>query len=171
MSIWVYGIYIFVPLIVANVLHMLVVRQRLLSCWALPLSRGLFGANKTWRGLLLLPLLNGLLFVALNFLLAYFKLPDSFAYGFWLGLAYILFELPNSFLKRRLGIPPGARSERFPLFFAVLDKTDSALGVLLLSKFLFRLSWMEILLLFLAGISIHAFFSYLLVVLGVKERF
>ena len=171
MSIWVYGMYVFIPLIVSNVLHMLVVKKACFAGLALPVSANLFGSNKTWRGLLLVPLLNAFFFTGLNVFLSAFSWGASLGYGFLLGLAYVLFELPNSFLKRQLGIPPGARPQRHAFWFAVLDKSDSAFGVVLLSAFLFGFGIQQFLVLFLTAVAVHAFFSGLLVLLGIKKNF
>ena len=49
-----------------------------------------------------------------------------------LGLGYSLFELPNSFLKRRLDITPGKTIKGFwKVFFIFLDQADSIFGVAL----------------------------------------
>ena len=171
MSTWLYGMYIFIPLIVSNVLHMLVVKKAWFNGLAIPVSSSLFGSNKTWRGLLLVPLLNAFFFAGLNVFLISFSWGASLGYGFLLGLAYMLFELPNSFLKRRLGVPPGARARRHAFWFAVLDKSDSAFGVVLLSAFLFGFGVQQFLVLFLTAVAVHAFFSGLLVLVGIKRGF
>jgi CDP-diacylglycerol--serine O-phosphatidyltransferase len=41
----------------------------------------------------------------------------------------VLFELPNSFLKRRMGAEPGETPRRLGPLFVVLDQSDSAMGV------------------------------------------
>ena len=52
--------------------------------------------------------------------------------GFLLGLGYSLFELPNSFIKRRLDIKPGKTTNGFKkMFFIFLDQADSVFGVCL----------------------------------------
>jgi len=53
------------------------------------------------------------------------------ALGAWCAAGFMLGELPNSFAKRQLGVAPGAaatgRGRRWQL---ILDRLDSALGVL-----------------------------------------
>jgi hypothetical protein len=39
--------------------------------------------------------------------------------GFCLGLGFILAELPNSWIKRRVGIKPGDLSPKYPIYFAL----------------------------------------------------
>ncbi|NNM52248.1 MAG: CDP-archaeol synthase [Pseudomonadales bacterium] len=128
--------YLLIPVIFAGVLHMMAVTWQWLPSLARPLHIRSFGQNKTWRGLILMPL-----FCMLGTLLLlpwdkwvphspYHHHPMLLA-GLAAGLGYVLAELPNSFLKRRLGIPPGATSSRFTLAFTLLDQMDSGIGVAL----------------------------------------
>ena len=87
-------------------------------------GREVFGRNKTLRGMLVVPLACAAGF-GIEDLAGVAPLFSPLAGGFVVGLAYVAFELPNSFLKRRLNIAPGAGSG--PVFFA-LDHLDSALG-------------------------------------------
>lgn len=124
------------PLIVGGILHMLVVRFDVLAPLKIPLHRWAFGANKTWRGILLMPLLTipGAWFAKLLDASWHTELLTELSWiglGPALGLAYVLSELPNSFLKRRLGVKPGETSDRHPFFFSFLDQTDSAFGCIL----------------------------------------
>ena len=93
-----------VPLVIAGGLHMAVVTLDLLPALKIPIHQGWFGRNKTWRGLILMPVA-----AALGVMLAASVWPAQFGgwnpvvLGVLLGLAYALAELPNSFVKRRLG--------------------------------------------------------------------
>lgn len=166
-----YLLHIFVPMILANVAHMIIVKKDWFSRMSRPLAPRQFGDNKTWRGFIVLTSLNGIFFWMINLILPRFSQWEAIGMGALLGLTYMLFELPNSWLKRRLGIASGAQSSKYALGFMLLDKTDSALGVSLCSKILFGLDWKETLLLLLLSIGVHVFFSVLLVVTGVKKRF
>jgi CDP-diacylglycerol--serine O-phosphatidyltransferase len=95
----------------------------------------------------------------------------AFFYGAMLGLAYMVFELPNSWFKRYMGIQSGQKAEKNAWVFMMLDKMDSALGVSLASKILFAMSWADTLMLFFLAVLIHVFFSWLLVITGVKKGF
>lgn len=162
-------IYILLPLIAANILHMVVVKKGIFASLAIPLSRGVFGLNKTWRGIVVVPVLNALL----ELLLAgrFFGFLRALDIGFLLGMAYVLFELPNSWLKRRLGIAPGGKAVRFRGVFVLLDKSDSCFGVSLVSWFLFDFSPGEVAELFVLSVAVHLFFSWLLVMVRVKRSF
>lgn len=91
--------------------------------------------------------------------------------GAILGLAYMLFELPNSWIKRRLGIAPGEKAKRTTWIFTLLDKMDSSLGISLVSVLIFRLDFIETLQLFILAVLTHVFFSWLLVMIRVKKSF
>ena len=81
-------------------------------------------------------------------------------------------ELPNSFIKRQLGIAPGEAADGpwSRRLFAVVDRLDSAVGGLLLVSLLVPLPWQTWLLMLLIGPIVHALFSVLLYALGVKKR-
>jgi hypothetical protein len=92
----------------------------------------LFGDNKTWRGAL--TMLAGVVAATLLFTLWHWyrsKLPADvrdaapLVFGLLLGLGMVFGELPNSFLKRQIGIAPGAR-RRSPAGYALIlfDQAD-----------------------------------------------
>jgi hypothetical protein len=156
------------PLIVSNIVHMIAIRMAWLPGLARPVHAPLFGANKTWRGFLLLPLLNALALPLFN---PGDALLGSIGLGAFLGLVYMLFELPNSFVKRRMGIASGAQAASHRLLFGAMDKTDSALGVSLAYYALTDITAMEALWLFLICSTAHVLFSLLLVSLRIKRGF
>jgi len=153
------------------VLHMLIVKKDVFSFLAKPLATAQFGKNKTWRGFLLLPMFNGFLFFLLNKWYPFFGELEALTFGCLLGLVYLIFELPNSFLKRKLGIDPGEKAKKNAFLFMLMDKMDSAFGVCLLSKVIFKLEWQEVAKLFLLAVFLHVIFSFLLTVIGLKKRF
>ncbi len=130
------ALYLLVPVIFAGVLHMMAVTWQWFPGLARPIHIRSFGQNKTWRGLILMP---WFCWLGTLCLLPWDRWVPHSPYhhhhmllaGLAAGLGYVLAELPNSFLKRRLGIPPGASSNRFKLTFTLLDQTDSGLGVAL----------------------------------------
>ena len=143
------------PVVLAGAANMLFTRSGLYRAHCKPMDGGkcfsdgkrIFGDNKTWAGFFgmiaancLMQILWGMLsasFAALgsaNELYSRFDntLLFNAAAGALFGLIYVLFELPNSFLKRRIDIQPGktAKGCKGALFF-VLDQIDSLLGVML----------------------------------------
>lgn len=134
-------------LVIAGILHMLVVKFACFDFLTIPIWEKGFGRNKTWRGLLVLPVasLIGTCLVIYGLKLSKFDMtPDisevsTLGLGLTLGLFYALFELPNSFLKRKCNVTPGklASSQGQRILFFVLDHFDSLIGCLLVYFFFF----------------------------------
>jgi len=185
-----------IPLIVSNVLHMIVVKFDYLASLKRPLHVGWFGSNKTLRGFVFVPLANGLVYLWVNFpggwllshlspnyqLASTLNLGDinllnlvmhQFLIGGSYGLFYMLFELPNSWLKRRLGIASGKNSSTNQWLFTLLDKTDSALGVSLIFGFMndHHFNFGMMFQFFFCAAMLHFAISGLLVVSKIKKSF
>ncbi len=130
------------PVILGGVANMLFCKSSFYKRHNMPIDLGirlkdgrrLFGDNKTIVGFISM-IVFCMLFQALcsfwgikgdihtNYTTA--PLYDLFI-GFLLGYAYMLCELPNSFIKRRLDIKPGKTENAV---FFVVDQIDSVLGV------------------------------------------
>ena len=83
--------------------------------------------------------------------------------GLLLGLGYALFELPNSFLKRRLDITPGKTLKGFMKgFFVFLDQADSVFGCALVVWLFYPLGILKYLLFVVVGAVTHIVFNMLL---------
>ncbi|MBL58026.1 MAG: hypothetical protein CMP61_12640 [Flavobacteriales bacterium] len=161
------------PLIITNVLHMVVVKRDWLSFFNYPVSKRLFGENKTWRGFIWIVGVNSLLIIpigcALGWMYSFIKLG---LLGAAFGFVYVIFELPNSFLKRRLGIQAGKSSTKYKWLFMFLDKSDSALGVTICIWYANHYqSFIPVLFTFIGLVTIHSSISWLLVALKIKNRF
>ncbi len=127
--------------------HGLCIRFGWLSALARPVDGGatfrgrpLFGANKTFRGIAAVALGSGAaLYAQARWghgvdalrtleLVDYAALPAA-ALGLALGAAAMLGELPNSFVKRQLGIGPGQHaSGAREVVFWVADQIDLLVG-------------------------------------------
>ena len=90
--------------------------------------------------------------------------------GLALGLAYILFELPNSFVKRRMGVAPGKLPGEKKLWFALADQGDSAVGCVLVYWLFFGIEWPVILTVLVLGTTLHLFFNVALFVVGLRRN-
>jgi hypothetical protein len=138
------GLLVFVAVLGAPILHAPVLAldlfkglERPLDCGATIGGRRLFGDNKTWRGAIFMVAGPVLAAVALTRWPAFRDaLPDAVAdaspllWGGLVGLGVVVGELPNSFLKRRLGIAPGARRRGAGgIALIVLDQADLVPGV------------------------------------------
>jgi CDP-diacylglycerol--serine O-phosphatidyltransferase len=132
------ALYLQIPVVIGGVLHMVVVKRNYLSTLVVPIHEGWFGANKTWRGMVVVPLLTafgGLCMLPIEWLVH--KMIGMSLLGQWnlgylgliAGIGYVLAELPNSFFKRRIGVQAGEVPEDKKYWFIALDQLDSALGV------------------------------------------
>lgn len=159
------------PMIAANVLHMLVVKWNWFPNLAKPIAAKAFGPNKTWRAFVVLPLASGFFCWLFYALFGPFgQLPfQMWLLGIGLGLFYLLFELPNSYLKRKLGIPPGGKSKKYPRLQLFIDKSDSIIGILIFFGLFFSLSLSHLFMLYLLSLGLHYTFSYLLFLLKIKK--
>jgi hypothetical protein len=124
--------WIFLPVLGMPVAHAPVLRFDLLPRLRRPISRRLFGANKTWRGALVMGSGTMAATIALYRAPEYRRrLPEELeaanpaVVGALLGAAVWVGELPNSFVKRRLGIAPGRqRRGAVGVAISIVDQAD-----------------------------------------------
>jgi hypothetical protein len=151
---------------------MVFVKWDILSSFKIPISVKLFGQNKTWRGFILLPLLSAF-FALLGSLLAGPFLGNHLKvilFGIGMGIVYLLAELPNSFMKRRLGIKEGQTSDRFKWFFVVIDQADSAIGCMVAYRILIPIPPLTMILTIISGTIIHLFINVGLYLLRIRKN-
>ncbi|HEX8773126.1 MAG TPA: CDP-archaeol synthase [Pyrinomonadaceae bacterium] len=139
--------YLFSPLLLGLTAHGLCIKFNWLSSLYRPIDRGcsfhgkrIFGANKTYRGIVAVGLgtaigfsLQTLFFHRFTPIrgieLIDYSFPKTTIIGFVFGAAAMLSELPNSFIKRQLDIAPGnAASGVTALIFYAFDQIDFLLG-------------------------------------------
>jgi CDP-archaeol synthase len=126
----------FLPTLGGALAHAPLLRYDLLPGLRVPLCAPLFGANKTVRGALAMAGGTLAATVALHRVEPYReRLPPELReagglrHGALLGAAVVLGELPNSALKRRLGIDPGERAGTpAGVVLAIHDQADFVLG-------------------------------------------
>lgn len=144
------ALYLQIPVVIGGVLHMVIVKRNDLSFLVIPLHKGWFGANKTWRGMIVVPLLTalgGLCMLPIEWLLQQMigvSLLSQWNLGYLgliAGIGYVLAELPNSFFKRRIGVQAGEVPEDKKYWFIALDQLDSALGVAFAYWFMLGISF------------------------------
>jgi CDP-2,3-bis-(O-geranylgeranyl)-sn-glycerol synthase len=154
--------------------------------WAWPVDGGrtfrghrLFGDNKTLRGFLIMVPATGVAFLLLSALAVDWVTglwpltPAAYAgVGVLAGAGFMAGELPNSFAKRQLGIPPGAPAGGTIAgpFFGVIDRLDSALGVLAALALVVPMPAVTVVYVLLVGSVVHGLFSVLTFRLGGKAR-
>lgn len=140
-------------------------------------GRRVFGDNKTWRGLLTMA--SGVFLAAL--LLSrwpwyWLKLPVEIrsagpaVFGALLGLGTVLAELPGSFLKRQLDIPPGGQC-RSPVgvLLSLWDQGDFVLGGWLALAPLWLMPLRQVALSFAVVAVLHLLISVVGYALGVRR--
>ncbi len=174
------AVYLSFPLVLAGFIHMYIVKKNYLSFLNKPLSLRLFGRNKTWRGFVVIVLFSILGVYVLSLVPTGAYVIDevefhNLTYPLWilgalLGLFCALFELPNSYMKRRIGIPEGKPAPRFPLVFSLIDQSDSVVGCLLVYALFFDVSWSILLALFVLGTFIHLATNIGLWTLGLRKE-
>lgn len=174
-----------IPVTFAAILHMVAVKINLFPFLKIPIDFGrsingkrIFGDNKTYRGVVLLVIFS----ILGSYFLWYLERTSAVVrehnildfhnyspvlYGLLFGIAYTLFELPNSFIKRRFGIEEGKRGA---ISNIIADQIDSPIGCMLVimpfSSMDFRF--------FAAGIVfylfLHMFFNFLLFLLKLRKN-
>jgi hypothetical protein len=144
-------------------------------------GRRIFGENKTVRGFMIMVPATALAFpavaavfsrIAPSAALWPLDLSGFAALGAWAGIGFMLGELPNSFVKRQLDVPPG-EAPRGPTARAVgflIDRLDSIVGMLAAVSLAEPTPWATWGYVIVLGPAIHWSFSVLLYYIGVKAR-
>lgn len=175
------------PVLVAGLGQVAILRTGKLGPLAVPLDHGLhwrgkpvLGPRKTWRGVVVMTTVSALTARAqataarhsrtLRAICPFdYQEVNPWLLGGALGLGYCIAELPNSFVKRRLGIPPAQASQRFHTLQYLIDQSDSVIGCLIALRFFYRQSWSEAGLAFATGLTFHVAVDGLMHALGLKR--
>ena len=149
-------------------------------------GKRIFGDSKSVLGFVLMTILAGILEVFWGVLLQglgqnkrsllylYFENRPAFNFpiGMLFGFLYMLFELPNSFIKRRLSVSAAEQGDGrrgLKLFFFILDQIDSMFGIMLYLGILVHLTPAQILYaIFLGGLT-HVLVNCLLILFRVRK--
>ncbi|WP_366295358.1 CDP-archaeol synthase [Paenibacillus sp. AN1007] len=184
-----------VPIIVATILNMFFLKTSLFQTLNKPIDNQitlkdgnrLFGANKTWRGFWGMVFFSSICCIAWGglssqipalekYVLLYSHYENSVLYNFLvgvlLGLAYGIFELPNSFLKRRINIQPGKSKKSLGgIGFIVLDQVDSLFGCVLVVSLVHPMTLFYYISFVIFGGFIHIVLSSLLYLMKLRSNF
>ena len=181
------------PAIIAGILVMIWCKTGIMKPAMKPMDMGknfrdgkrIFGDNKTWKGFIGYLIFDTVSTVIWGIVchssgidhLNYFYInhENTFLFnlmvGFLLGLGYALFELPNSFLKRRLDITPGKTiSGAWRIFFIFLDQADSIFGCALVVWLFYDLGIGLYLLYVLVGALTHIIMNVLLYLCRLRKN-
>ena len=147
-------------------------------------GKRVLGPNKTIRGLLVFPPCNAIVFAAIGYF--YNQMPTHLqfvaasSYGslHWMligmitGITFMLGELPNSFVKRQLGVPAGGMPKNVLLkgVTFVVDQLDSILAATLVMCFFVDLSLFIVVSIMVLGALIHWLFNLYFSLTGFKNR-
>jgi hypothetical protein len=143
-------------------------------------GKRVFGNNKTFRGLAVNVLFCIVGALIQTWLYRAAILPEwlplldygrqGYAVGFLLGVGMTAGELPNSFLKRQLDVPPGEKPQGpWKGLFFIFDQVDVIIGVWAFLLFLVRPSVWLILWSILVILVLHVAVSALGYALGMRE--
>ena len=179
--------------IISGIVNSIFCKTKYLKCLNKPIDFGknftdkkrIFGDHKTWKGLFGYIILNIIFSVIFGYIWNITNLEKyNFFYinhentllfniliGFLLGLGYSLFELPNSFIKRRLDIKPGKTIEGFKkIFFIIFDQADSVFGVALVVWLFYPIGIWIYLFYILLGTVTHLLVNMLLYFLHLRKN-
>lgn len=181
-------------MVLAGIVHMVFIKLPLLRGLEIPIDGGkilgdgkrLFGDNKTWKGFLGMPI-GGLIGFGLHASLAsHFEavakwtvvdfnnlgiFQNYWVLGLVFGLGYILAELPNSYVKRRIDIAPGTNKEGIVgKIFLIIDQIDSVIGCTIVYALVIPMTVADIMALTVIGGIYHYVFAVLLYFVGLKKQ-
>ncbi len=181
------------PVIVAGVLNMLFTKTMLYKALAKPIDlaktckdgRHIFGKNKTYIGFFSMvvfacfaQVIWGALcsvggFESRNELYKLYN--NAFLYnllvGALFGFLYMICELPNSFIKRRIGIKPGKTDKSVVGFvFFIIDQFDSVIGIGAAIYFLCEINLAQTFVYIFVGGFTHVAVNSILLLLKVRKN-
>jgi CDP-archaeol synthase len=167
------AVWLTAPILVAGLVHVAVITLDVAPALARPIDAGrrwrgrpVLGSNKTWRGFVVMPTASAItiavqqaLATRSRHLAALASLcrgaPPAWMVGATCGAAYVLAELPNSFVKRRLGIAPGDIGPRARAAQYAIDQLDSVVGCAVAIRTFYRIDMMDAAASGLVGAACH----------------
>lgn len=181
------------PVILGGIANMIFVKTPLFRKFKKPIDLGkctkdgkrILGDNKTWFGFLSMIVFVGIFQLgigyvsekcSLNHLNEFYNLHNNtmfynFVVGFSLGFVYMIFELPNSFIKRRIDIPSGKTVSGFKgVLFFIVDQIDSLVGVMFVLYLLSDISFGRYLAYVGVGGLTHIVINLLLKLLKIRRN-
>lgn len=178
-------LYLFSPLLVSAALAGVVFRFDLASALRRPIDVGVsfhgrrvFGDGKTWRGVIV-AVVGSIGTVAVqkavaahtqSLALVDYRALSPVCFGAAMGGGAMLGELPNSFVKRRVGIPPGGTSRGWRgVLFYVWDQIDLLTGAWPLLLPWIRPSPLVVVVSFTLALGIHPLIALVGYLIGARK--
>lgn len=183
-----------IPVIVGGVINSAFCASSALGWLAKPIDfnktffdhKRIFGNNKTFKGFLgyvffitATSVIWGLVSLSSEFLeqhnFFYANNTNTVLFnlqiGVLLGLAWAIFELPNSFIKRRLSInQSNALVGAKKILFIVVDQADSVFGITLVIALFYPITIGEYFMFVAIGTATHLLFNYLLYLAKIRKQ-
>ena len=161
------------PILIAGIAHVAVITLDFAPRLARPIDGGrrwrgqpLLGSNKTWRGFVVMPAAAAITIAAQQALARRSRrlaalaplargAPPPWIVGAICGAAYVAAELPNSFVKRRLGIAPGESAGPGRVAQYLVDQMDSVIGCAVAVRALYAIETVDAAATALLGAACH----------------
>ena len=181
------------PLILAGISNMVFTKTNIYKKLRKPIDNNkilkdgqrVFGDNKTWIGFLSMILFYCIFQVLFGILCNHFNINTynelyniqsntilfNFIFGLIAGFVYMILELPNSFIKRRLNIPSGKTVSGIKgISFFIIDQIDSLVGVMLLLTLFSNIGFIGYIRYLFMGAITHIFINLILYLLKVRKN-
>lgn len=167
------AVWLTAPILIAGLAHVAVITLDLAPGLARPIDAGrrwrgrpMLGGNKTWRGFVVMPAATAVTIAAQQTLVSGSRrlaalaplargAPPAWIVGAICGAAYVVAELPNSFVKRRLGIAAGTSAPRARAAQYVVDQLDSVIGCAIAVRVFYRIDTADAAASALLGAAFH----------------
>ena len=187
-------LYLILPILLGGLFNMIFVKIAFLNRLKVPLDGGanwldgkrVFGENKTVKGFLGMIVFTSFWFTLFWWLAQAFagaaslslipfrdfSAPMALLYGALWGFGYVLAELPNSWIKRRLDIAPGKNGAGVLRYvFVFFDQADSVLGCVLALQVFYQPPFALLVAIAATAVAVHFGMNVLLYMLGLKKQY
>ena len=181
------------PLIIAGILNMVFTKTKLYQEHKNPIDgnrlwkdgKRIFGDHKTWIGFLSMVIICGITQIAWGVvcqnanLNLYNDIYDNYdntllyntIIGLITGFGYMIAELPNSFVKRRLDIASGKTDKGLKgMLFFIIDQIDSLIGIVMVLYCISDISFFKGLGYIFVGAFTHVAINSCLYVMKVRKN-
>ena len=181
------------PLILAGIFNMIFTKTRIYKNNKFPIDFGknfvdgkrIFGDNKTWIGFISMILFCIIFQVIWGRITGYFNFENNnelyiiyenticfnILIGFLFGFTYMICELPNSFIKRRINIIPGKTDKGLKgILFFIIDQIDSLIGVFFVLMLFNGMSLSRYFLYLFLGALTHIIINLILFCLKIRRN-
>ena len=167
------------PVILGGIGNMIFVKTTFYKNHNKPIDSGknIFGKNKTWIGAFSMIIQVTIFQIILSYtvLSKYNYIYENYEnilklnliVGLLLGTAYIIFELPNSFVKRRLNIEPGKTKNWISY---IIDQIDSIIGVTIILCFYTDMTIIQFLAYIILGAITHSLINLILYFVKIRKN-